>query len=70
MDDRATSLARPTDRLLTDIARYVYQYEIQSPPAVERAQIALLDAVGCAMEIVSSGDCPSFIRPFVNPKTL
>ncbi|KAL8754644.1 MAG: hypothetical protein Q9199_004202 [Rusavskia elegans] len=65
MDDRATSLARPTDRLLTDIARYVYQYEIQSPPAVERAQIALLDAVGCAMETLSSGDCPSFIGPFV-----
>ena len=65
MEDTAVSLARPTDQVLTDIARYVYHYEIKSPLALERARMALLDAVGCAMETLSSRDCPAFIGPFV-----
>ncbi|KAI4088136.1 MAG: hypothetical protein LQ339_008771 [Xanthoria mediterranea] len=65
MDDAAASLARPTDQVLTEIARYVYRYEIKSPLAMERARTALLDALGCAMETLSSGDRPSFIGPFV-----
>ena len=50
MDDAAASLARPTDQVVTEIARYVHRYEIKSPLAMERARTALLDALGCAME--------------------
>lgn len=55
----------PTDPVLTDIARYVYHHEIRSPLAMERARIALLDALGCAIETLSSNQCPSFIGPIV-----
>lgn len=55
----------PTDQVLTDIAQYVYHYEIKSPIAIERARLALLDALGCAMETLSSDECPSFIGPVV-----
>ncbi|KAL8788893.1 MAG: hypothetical protein Q9213_001416 [Squamulea squamosa] len=65
MDDTAASLTQPTDHVLTDIARYVYHYEIESSFALARARTALLDALGCAMETLSSGECPAFIGPFV-----
>ncbi|KAL8670910.1 MAG: hypothetical protein Q9168_004577 [Polycauliona sp. 1 TL-2023] len=67
-DDTPASLARATttDHILTDIARYVYHYEIRSRPAIERARTALLDAVGCAMETLSSRESPAFIGPVVH----
>lgn len=60
----------PTDHVLTDIAHYVYHYDIRSAPAIERARLALLDALGCAMETLSSDECPSFIGPIVKGCTM
>lgn len=40
----------PYDQILVDITSYVFNYEICSPKAFERAKIALLDALGCAFE--------------------
>lgn len=60
-EDKAPS----TDRVLTDIAHYVYHYEIKSILAFERARLALLDALACAMETISSDERPSIIGPIV-----
>ena len=71
MDEHATSTPTDegnppaTDSVLTDIAHYVYHYEIESPLAIERARLAFLDALGCAMETLSSDECPSFLGPIV-----
>ncbi len=71
MDEYATSIptdegkSSATDRVLTDIAHYVYHYEIESPHAMDRARLAFLDALGCAMETLSSDECPSFLGPIV-----
>ena len=62
--------APQTDRVLTDIAQYVYHYEIKSLLAIERARLALLDALGCAMETLSSSECPSFIGLVVKGYTV
>ncbi|CAD6572299.1 MAG: hypothetical protein ASARMPREDX12_005100 [Alectoria sarmentosa] len=42
--------SHPYDQILVDITSYVFNYEICSPKAFERAKIALLDALGCAFE--------------------
>ncbi|KAL8898826.1 MAG: hypothetical protein Q9207_006504 [Kuettlingeria erythrocarpa] len=70
MESTSTPLSQPPDQVLTDIAHYVYHYEIRSPLALERARLALLDALGCAMETLSSAECPSFIGPFVTGCTI
>jgi 2-methylcitrate dehydratase len=41
------------DQVLIDIVQYVYHTKVDSPRAYERARIALLDALGCAIETLS-----------------
>lgn len=55
----------PHDPILVSTAKYVYHYEISSDYAMEVARLALLDAMGCVMETVTSGECASFIGPVV-----
>ena len=38
------------DQVLVDITQYVFHYEIYNSKVWERARIALLDALGCAIE--------------------
>lgn len=58
------------DSVLTDIAHYVYHYNIDSSIALERARLAFLDSLGCAMETLSSDECPSFLGPVVRGCTI
>ncbi|PQE26249.1 2-methylcitrate dehydratase protein [Rutstroemia sp. NJR-2017a BBW] len=54
------------DQILIDIVQYVYHTKIDSPRAYERARIALLDALGCAVETLSvSPECVAMIGPTV-----
>ena len=55
----------PYDPLLVAIADYVYHYEVTSASAITAARLALLDALGCAVETVKSGECASLIGPVV-----
>lgn len=55
----------PYDPILVSIAQYVYHYEITSAHAMAVARLALLDALGCAMETITSGECAPLIGPVV-----
>ena len=68
MVPQPTALASPKsyDRILLDIARYIYHYEITNPLAYKRARYALLDALGCANESLHiSPDAIAMIGPIV-----
>ncbi len=69
MDSANDGKAPPIDQVLTDIAHYVHHYKIKKPDVMKRARLALLDALGCAMETLSSDECPSFIGPIVKSST-
>lgn len=54
------------DQLLQDIIAYVYHADISSERAYERARIALLDSLGCAIEtLAQSAEARAFIGPHV-----
>ncbi|KAF7875014.1 hypothetical protein EAF04_002186 [Stromatinia cepivora] len=54
------------DKILVDIIQYVYHTTIPSSRAYERARIALLDALGCAIETLSmSTECRAMLGPTV-----
>lgn len=55
----------PHDQILVSIAEYVYHYEISCEHAVGMAHLALLDAIGCALETITSGECASLVGPVV-----
>ena len=58
------------DKVLVDITRYVFEYDITSPLAWKRARIALLDALGCTIETLhASSECVAMLGPIV-PGTL
>ncbi|MCJ1373412.1 hypothetical protein MMC20_004640 [Loxospora ochrophaea] len=62
-------MSHPTpayDQVLVDIVHYVYHARIDSALAWQRAKVALLDALGCAMEsLVVSPDVLGLIGPLV-----
>jgi 2-methylcitrate dehydratase len=54
------------DQVLVDIIDYVYDVPITSTLAFERARIAFLDSLGCAIETLShSAEARSFIGPVI-----
>ncbi|KAL9105957.1 MAG: hypothetical protein Q9227_008950 [Pyrenula ochraceoflavens] len=54
------------DQIIIDIKDYVFHYNIVSPKAWKNARVALLDAIGCAIETVSkSEDCRRMFGPIV-----
>jgi 2-methylcitrate dehydratase PrpD len=53
------------EQVIVDIKDYVYRYKITRPEAWQSAQIALLDALGCAIETVhKSTDCSKMFGPW------
>ncbi|KAJ6112039.1 hypothetical protein N7523_008100 [Penicillium sp. IBT 18751x] len=54
------------DPLLRDIIEYVYHGQIKNEEVYERARVALLDAMGCAIETLHlSSDCKDLVGPIV-----
>ncbi|KAH8799350.1 putative 2-methylcitrate dehydratase [Xylogone sp. PMI_703] len=59
------------DQIIVDIKDYIFHYDINSPKAWNNARIALLDAIGCAIETVSrSEDCKRMFGPIVPNSTI
>jgi hypothetical protein len=59
------------DQVIVDIANYVFDYKIESDKAWSSARVAVLDAVGCAIESVAkSSDVRKFIGPIVPGSTI
>lgn len=62
----AMSTTPTYDQLLQDIITYVYHADISSERAYERARIALLDSLGCAIEtLAQSAEAQAIIGPIV-----
>lgn len=65
------SNARPApDRVLTDIADYVFRYEISSALAYRTARLCLMDSLGCALEALEYPACTRVLGPVVAGTTV
>ena len=54
------------DQVLVDVITYVYHYQIDSSRAWSCAKVALLDAIGCALETLDeSAEACAMIGPIV-----
>lgn len=59
------------DQIIVDIKDYIFYYNIASSKAWGNARVALLDAIGCAIETVSnSKDCRRIFGPIVSGSTI
>lgn len=54
-----------TDKVITDIADYVLNYEIQSEQAWQTAHYCLLDTLGCGLEALTYPACTKLLGPVV-----
>jgi 2-methylcitrate dehydratase len=60
------SNVRPApDKVLTDIADYVTQYEVKSGEAYETARYCLMDTLGCGFEALEFPACTKLLGPIV-----
>ena len=53
------------DKVLTDIAEYVLNYEIKSELAWKTAHYCLLDTIGCGMEALTYPACTKLLGPLI-----
>jgi 2-methylcitrate dehydratase len=67
MSHHAESAARPeADKVLTDIADYVHNYEVTSELAYETARLCLIDTIGCGLEGLRFPECAALMGPVVD----
>ncbi|ODV58107.1 2-methylcitrate dehydratase, partial [Ascoidea rubescens DSM 1968] len=58
--------ARPEpDTVLTDIATYIHDYQIDSKVAIDTARLCLLDTLGCGLAALKYPACSKLIGPTV-----
>jgi 2-methylcitrate dehydratase len=55
----------PPDKVLTDIADYVLDYEVKSALAYETARLCLMDTLGCGLEALGYPACTKLLGPLV-----
>jgi 2-methylcitrate dehydratase len=53
------------DKVLTDIADYVTQFEVKSPEAYDTARYCLMDTLGCGLEALEYPACTKLLGPVV-----
>lgn len=53
------------DEILTKIANYVLQYQVNSEEALQIARYCLMDTLGCGMEALQYPACTKLLGPFV-----
>ena len=58
------------DVVLTDIADYVFNYEIVSELAYETARLCLIDTLGCGLEALEYPACTKLLGPLVPGMTI
>jgi len=62
----SVSTERPApDKVLVDIADYVFNYEIQSDLAYATARLCLIDSLGCGLEALEYPACTKLLGPVV-----
>ena len=55
----------PVDKVITDIADYVLNYEIKNETAWKTAHYCLLDTLGCGLEALTYPACTKLLGPIV-----
>ncbi|MFZ4537405.1 bifunctional 2-methylcitrate dehydratase/aconitate hydratase [Propionivibrio sp.] len=65
MPAHISNLRPEPDQVLTNIADYVLNYEIQSPLAYETACHSLIDTLGCGLEALEYPACTKLLGPIV-----
>jgi 2-methylcitrate dehydratase len=53
------------DKVLVDIADYLFQYEINSELAYTTARLCLIDSLGCALEALEYTACTKLLGPII-----
>ena len=53
------------DRVLSDIADYVFHYQVTSELAYNTARLCLMDSLGCALEALEYPACTRLLGPVV-----
>ncbi|MCF6172591.1 MAG: 2-methylcitrate dehydratase [Campylobacteraceae bacterium] len=53
------------DKILTDIAKYVVDYEIKSDEAYDTARYCLMDTIGCGLLALKYPNCTKLLGPVV-----
>src|SRR3990167_7346610 len=53
------------DKVMTDIADYVLEHEINSVEAYETARLCLMDTLGCGMLALNFPECTKLLGPVV-----
>ncbi len=65
MNQPSAPASQTPDRILSDIADYVLDYEVTSSEALETARYCLLDSLGCGIEALSYPACTKLLGPIV-----
>ncbi len=65
MSDLLSAHRPEPDTVLTDIADYVFHYEIASDLAYRTARFCLMDSLGCALEALEYPACTRLLGPLV-----
>ena len=65
MSGHISNIRPEPDILLTKIADYVLNYEIDSAEAIQTAAYCLMDALGCGMEALNYPACTKLLGPVV-----
>ncbi|MFT3947961.1 MAG: bifunctional 2-methylcitrate dehydratase/aconitate hydratase [Agriterribacter sp.] len=55
----------PADKVISDIADYILNYEIKNEPAWQTAHYCLLDTLGCGFEALTYPACTKLLGPIV-----
>lgn len=53
------------DKIITDIAQYVYSYKVESDLALETAKNCLIDTIGCGLLALQFPACTKMLGPIV-----
>lgn len=65
MSHIATTERPSPDKVIVDIADYVFNYEIKSDLAYSTARLCLMDSLGCALEALEYPACTRLLGPLV-----
>ena len=65
MSSHISNVRPAPDQVISDIANYVNDYQIQSSEALDTARYCLMDTLGCGLEALSYPACTKLLGPIV-----
>jgi len=65
MGSHISNIRPDADKVLTEIAAYVCDYEVKSIEAYETARNCLMDTLGCGLEALGYPACTKLLGPII-----